>query len=88
MPEMVTLTGSADRPHQQAGALEAISHTGLRPAEGLAVVFAGAYETFSLYWEIAIALGLLMSLLLMIGFANLEIPRPRPDTSERIRRIS
>lgn len=87
MPEMVMLAGSVDMPDERVGGIGATVGAGLRPAERLGVAFAGISETFSLYWEAAVALGLLMSILLMVGFSSLEIPRPTADTSERIRRI-
>ena len=87
MPQMVTLSGSIDMPLAGEASTDVPHRAGLRPAEGLGVVFSSVSETFSLYWEIAVALGLLMSTLLMVGFANLEVPRTIPDTSERIRRI-
>ena len=86
-PEMVTLSDSIGMPPDDETSTSATRRAGLRPAEGLGVVFSSVSETFSLYWEIAVALGLLMSTLLMVGFANLEVPRTTADTSERIRRI-
>ncbi len=87
LPELVTMKGSVNMPDERVANKGVTRHSSLMPAEGLAVVFSSVSETFSLYWEVATALGLLMSLLLMIGFANLELPRPSGDTSERIRRI-
>lgn len=57
----------------------------LEPIEGLMVGFSSVVEAFKLHWQIALGLGLLMSALLVTGFARFEIAPAKQNPFERIR---
>lgn len=66
------------------GPVEFVSHD-LMPQEGLLIVFYTAVEAFRLYWQVALALGIVMATLLIVGFSRLELPRPTQNPFDRIR---
>lgn len=81
-PRMVHLADPTD----EVATADPPSHT-LKPQEGMLIVFSTAVEAFQLYWQVALALGTLMAILLILGFSRLEIPGPAQNPFERIRRF-
>lgn len=62
----------------------------LRPQEGLMIAYATVAESVELYWQVAVALGALMTILLLAGFEEMESendPGRRLRWTTRLRRI-
>ncbi len=61
----------------------------LQPQEGLMVAFATVSETSRLYWQAAVALGALFSILLLVGVGRIDI-EDDPDTAflQRLRKMN